>query len=301
VAFPSLEGDGVGIRVEGQGGLDRHVHDHEALGAELVGQDLNAVADEETGPSEGVEDAEDPNEEQHGVVGTLGALLLVQRGGQSPEDEGTKHATGGSQEHRAATKLVDEHSHADRNDKGKAGLAGRKSELLGRARDTGAIVKLAGIVGDDGVTGPLGEDTERDENGETVTVALGAEEVHVTAGARGLELETEGLLDLAELELDRGVVGVAIGMVLGESVQGLLVPVLGDHVAGGLGNPEDEGQLDDRRDGLEESRHTPRPVGRDVVGAEGNPGDGWNIASVFQSCPSKGYNLLRAPTFHRQL
>ncbi len=278
MALPSLEGNGVGVRVEGQGGLDRQVHDHEALGAELVGQDLNGVADEETGPSEGIEDAEDPNEEEHGVVGTLGLLLLVKRGGESPEDEGTEHATSGSQEHGATAELVDEHGHADRNNEGEAGLASRKTELLGRAGNTGAVVELAGIVGNDGVTGPLGEDTERNEDGEAVTVALGAEEVGVAAGALGLELETNGLLDLAELELDRGIVGVAIGMVLGESVERLLMPVLGNQVAGGLGNPEDEGQLDDRREGLEEGRDTPRPVGADVVGAEGNPGNSCNIA-----------------------
>ena len=273
VSLEGLEGHGVGISVEGQGGLDGQVHDHETLGTELVRQDLDRVADEQTGPGERVEDGENPNEEKHGVVGAGGALLFVEGGGERPEDEGAEHATGGGEEHGAAAELVDEHGHAERDDERHAGLAGRETELLGRVGDAGAVVELGGIVGNDGVTGPLGEDTERDEDHEAVTVALGLEEVGVAGGLGSLELEGERLLDLAVLELDGGVVGVAVGVVLGEHGKGLLVPVLGDQVTGRLGHPEDEGELDDGGDGLEQGGHTPRPVALDEVGAEGNPGD----------------------------
>lgn len=273
VTLESLEGDGVGVDVESEGGLDEDVHDHETLGAEAVGENLNGVADEETGPGERVEDAKDPDEEDHGLVGALGLLLVVESRSESPEDEGAEHAGGGSQEHGAAADLVDKHGHCDGNDEGEAGLAGRETELGGGLGDTGRVVKLARVVGDDGVTRPLREDTERDEDGEAVTVALGLEEVEVAAVDLGLHLEADGLLDLAELELNRGVVLVAVGVVRGQHGEGLVVPVLGDEVTGRLGHPPDEDDLDDRGEGLEESRDTPRPLVLHEVGAEAQPAD----------------------------
>lgn len=273
VTLESLEGDGVGVDVEGEGGLDEDVHDHETLGAEAVGENLNGVADEETGPGERVEDAKDPDEEDHGLVGAGGLLLVVERRGQSPEDESAKHAGGRSQEHGAAADLVDEHGHADGDDEGEDGLAGRETELGGGLGDTGRVVELGRVVGDDGVARPLREDTERDEDGEAVTVALGLEEVEVAAVGLGLHLEADGLLDLAELELDRGVVLVAVGVEAGEHGEGLVVPVLGDEVTGRLRHPPDEDDLDDRGEGLKEGRDAPRPLVLHEVGAEAQPAD----------------------------
>lgn len=89
-----VESDGVGIGVEGQGSLNREVHDHETLGTQLVRQDFDGIADEQTGPGERVEDAENPNEDDHGVVGTGLVVLVVEGRGERPEDEGAEHAGG---------------------------------------------------------------------------------------------------------------------------------------------------------------------------------------------------------------
>lgn len=80
MGLEGLEADGVGVCVEGQGDLDGQVHDHETLGTQVVRQHLDGVADEQTGPCERVEDAEDPDEHDHGVPAALGALVLVQAG-----------------------------------------------------------------------------------------------------------------------------------------------------------------------------------------------------------------------------
>lgn len=268
-----VEGDRVGVGVEGKRALDRHVHDHQALATESVGEDLDRVADEQTGPGERVEDAEDPDEEDHGLVGALGAVLSVETGSQGPEDEGAAHTGGGSEESRPTAELVNEQSHRSRNDEGETGLAGRETELGGGVGDAGGLVQLGGVVGDNGVAGPLGEEAERQENGEAVTVAAGLEEVEVAAVLGRLHLEADGLLDLAELKLDGGVVGVAVGVVLGEDVEGLVVLVLGDQKTGRLGNPPDTEELDDGGESLEQGGNAPRPVVVDVVGAEGQPGD----------------------------
>lgn len=289
MALKVLEGLGVCVDVEGESGLDGDVEDHETLGAQPVGQDLNGVADEEAGPSDGVEDAKHPNEEDHGDVGARRAILIVEGRREGPEDEGAEHARRGDQEGGAAAELVDEQSHGDGDDEGEAHLAGRQTQLLSRAFDAGGLVEQVGIVGDDGVARPLREDTEREEDGEAVAVALGAEEVEIAAVLLVLVLERDRLLDLAELVLDGRVVLVAVGVVLGEDLERPVVLVLCDQVTGRLGHPEDEGQLDDRRGRLEQRGDTPGPVVRDVVGAKGDPGDHcarW--ASARRSRKSRG-------------
>lgn len=244
VWLEGLEADGVGVRVEGQGNLDRQIHDHETLGAQVVRQDLDGVSDEQARPGERVEDAEDPDEDDHGVPAALGALVLVQAGAERPEDKGHQHAAGGGQEGRAAAQLVDEHGHGDGDDEGERGLAGGEAELGGRVGDAGGVVELARVVGDDGVAGPLGEDTEGDEHGQPVAVALGLDEVGVAALLLGLQLQGEGLPDLTVLELDSRVVDVAVGVVSSENLECLVVLVLGNQVTRRLRNPPDEGELD---------------------------------------------------------
>jgi len=50
----------VSLITNGKDGLDSNVHDHEALGAKAEGQDLQSVCNEEAGPTNRVEDPEDP-------------------------------------------------------------------------------------------------------------------------------------------------------------------------------------------------------------------------------------------------
>lgn len=130
------------------------------------------------------------------------------------------------------------------------GKAGRTvgvthTELGGGALDADALVEEVGVVGDDGVSGPLGEEADGDEDDEAVAVSGGPEEVQVVGCLLVLELHLDGVAGLAELELDGGVVAVAVAVVLGEDVERLVELVVGDEEAGGLGNPPDEHELDD--------------------------------------------------------
>lgn len=90
------------------------------------------------------------------------------------------------------------------------------------------------VVGDDGVTGVLGDDTDGDDNGEPPAVTLGPEEVEVAGAVVNIGLDAESLLDLAVLELDSQVVLVAVGVVLGQGLESLVVAVPGDEPSGGL-------------------------------------------------------------------
>lgn len=81
------------------------------------------------------------------------------------------------------------------------------------------------------------EQTERDQDHETVLVAGGAQEVEVAAALLGGHFALDGVANLAELELDRGVFGVTVGVVLAEDLQGLVVAVPGNEESGRLGYP----------------------------------------------------------------
>lgn len=171
-------------------------------------------------------------------------LLIVETGGKRPEDKHDEHATGGNQEHGATADLVDKHSHGDGYDERQACGATGETELLVGVGDASGVVEDRYVVGDDGISGPLREDTEGEKDSQPVSVALGLKEVGVAAGLLVLHLQSEGLLDFPVLELHSGVLVVAVAVVLGEDSESILVLVLGDKVTRRLRDPVNESKLD---------------------------------------------------------
>jgi len=102
------------------------------------------------------------------------------------------------------------------------------THLLVLAGDTSTLVDQVDVVGEERVAGVLGDDTERDENSQPPSVTLGLDKVDVAGVLVGIGFQTNDLPHLDVFELNRGVVTVTSGMVVGESVQGLFVALLGD-------------------------------------------------------------------------
>jgi hypothetical protein len=111
------------------------------------------------------------------------------------------------------------------------------TELVSRSGDTSGIVEDTLVVGDNGVTGPLREDTQRDEDGQSEAVTLGAEEISIAAVLLVLHLHLDGISDLTELELNGKVLSVTIGVVLGKNLESLLMAVLGNEESRRFGDP----------------------------------------------------------------
>lgn len=235
--LPGVEGQRVEVVVQKKSDLHRDVEEHETLGTERVGEDLNGITNQETRPTSRVEDTVEPDEEDHGVIGSRGLVLLVKTTGKSPEDEDDEHTTGGEQEGETTVKAVDEHGASNRDNHIENGLSSGDDETVLLTLETSVLVEDSGVVGDDTVSGPLGEETKREENDETVAVTLGLEEVGVSGGVGGELLSLDGFTDLAVLELNGRVVGIAVGVVLAEDSQGFVMAVLGDEKTGRLGNP----------------------------------------------------------------
>ena len=269
VAGQVLPCDRIGLVTDGENGLDGDVHDHETLGTEAEGQDLQRVGNEQTGPGDGVEDSEDPDDgDLHVAGGFVGvARVLVHGGCDGPDGEHDHHTGSTDEEEAATTGRVDESGGGDGGDEGDGCLTDVETQTLAGAGDSRALVDQAGVVGEESVTGVLRDYTERDQDGQSPTVTPGLEEVDVAGALVGLFLQAHGLLDLLELELNSGVELIAGGVVVGEHGQSFVGAVLADEPSWGLWNPIDETKLDDRGEDLEKCDDLPGPITLDVLAA----------------------------------
>lgn len=109
--------------------------------------------------------------------------------------------------------------------------------LLGLFSDTHAVVYQIGVVAEQGIATVLGNDSQRNQKCQTVTVTLGLHEVQVAAVLLELHLQADSLLDLTVLKLNGGVVLITISVIVGECVQCFLVPLLGDEPTGRFRDP----------------------------------------------------------------
>ena len=103
----------VDIRVEEQRNVQHGEHVAHTLGAEGVGQNLDCVADEETGPGQVVEGVVEEDHEDDGAAVGLDVPSIEALGENGPDYKGHAHATGGDEEERATSELVDEEAHGD--------------------------------------------------------------------------------------------------------------------------------------------------------------------------------------------
>lgn len=236
-ALPGLESKRVEVGVEEKSDLDRDVHEHETLGTEGVGKDLDGVADEKTRPASRVENTVHPNKEDHAVVGARSLVLFRQATGKGPKDKRDEHSAGRKEEGETTVESLNKQSTADGDDHVENSLAGAHDETVGLVRHASVGVKSGRVVGDDTVARPLREDTEGEENGETIAVALGFEEVDVSAAVFGNLLHLDGIANLTEFKLDGGMVGVTAGVILGEDGQSLIMAIFGDEETGRFRDP----------------------------------------------------------------
>lgn len=223
-----VESKRIDVLINGKSDLDEEVHQHETLGADLEGQDFDRVGDEKTRPSKRVCDGENPDKGDDGTACCCVAGCFLLRRADRPEDEGHAHAGGGGDEEWASAHAIDQHGAGDGDDEGENGKATVHAELGVAISDTNRLVHVRGIVGDETVSGPLGEETEGSEEEETVPVAASLEEIEIAGSLLVLVFQTESLFDLVVFELHGGVVVVAVGVVLAEDVEGFFVALLGN-------------------------------------------------------------------------
>ena len=89
-----LESNGVGLVTNGESNLDEEVHDHETSSTESERADFQSVGDDQTGPSDGVADVEEPDEGNLRVSKLLDFDFtggFESSGDDGPDEEENKH------------------------------------------------------------------------------------------------------------------------------------------------------------------------------------------------------------------
>ena len=280
VVLPSngVEGDWVDVLVEEERNVDHQEHESHTLGTEVVWENLASVTDEETRPGHVVEGVVDEDHDNDTSGGTLGALLGKDGGADGPDDEACEHTAGGDQEKSAATDLVNEEALTDGDD-GVTDLEDTvDDELSVGVGNTDLVEDDVDVVGNETVTRPLGEETSGQENDQTVTVTLGADEL-LPAVTLELGLHLESVLDLLKLENNDLVVEVTVGVDVRENLVGTLLVTLADVPSWRLWNEPDEAELEEGWESLNDGWDSPGPVVVDLVGTESQPGgdDGTDV------------------------
>jgi len=145
-------------------------------------------------------------------------------------------------------------------------------KLDGGVGDTNTIEHLVEVVRDETVTRPLGEEGEGNDDPHALPVSgVLVEGLPADVGGNGA-VEFDGGLDFVELVADERILVVAIGVVVGQGLEGLCLTTLGDEPTRGLGDEPDQSNLEDGRETLENRGYTPCPGRLDLEGAEGGPG-----------------------------
>jgi hypothetical protein len=232
-----VDGKRIGLGRESENGLHGDIHDHHTLGAEVERQNLESVGDEKTRETDGVEDTENPDKDNLADTIAFRAIMsLIFAGQGSPDGEGNNHANDSGQEEWATSNFVDEERSGNGHDQAEGSVAEGETKLLSLGCDSAGLVDQVGVVGNDGVTRILRDDTNGDDNSKPPAVTPGSEEIHVAAVVTSLLLEAKGFADLAEFELYRKVLVVAIGVPLGQGLECFLVAVFGDQPSGRFRN-----------------------------------------------------------------
>jgi hypothetical protein len=183
-----------------------------------------------------------------------------------------EHASVGGQEEGTTSNTFDQEGSRDGDDKIVDSHA--QVEVLDLSlvvdTDSNLLKDDVEVVGGNTVAGPLREESDGDNNPEAATVTGCPQEREVRDGVSDLTLETESLLDFLSLEQDEGVPGVAAlkSVVLGEHMDGLVLLALGDEPTRGLGDEEEDDDLENGHESHHRGGDTPCSRSVDTESAE---------------------------------
>ena len=223
------------ILAKSQDGLDGNVHNHHPLGTEMERKNLEGIGNQQPRKANVIKDSKQPDETKLGVTPQHAGLIaaFVKRPRDSPACHRHDHPAGRDQEQRSSAKAVDIQSGGNGDDKVEGNLASRHGKLLplGIIGDTGTLVDDIHVVGEQSIPAVLGDDTQRNDNGQTPPVAPCAHKVDILGCPVCFLLDANGLLDLAVLKLDRRIVDIAAGVPFCQRPQCLLMAILVDEIS----------------------------------------------------------------------
>eukprot|EP00753_Platysulcus_tardus_P022222 PLAT9429.2.p2 GENE.PLAT9429.2~~PLAT9429.2.p2 ORF type:complete len:186 (-),score=4.42 PLAT9429.2:655-1212(-) len=162
-----------------------------------------------------------------------------------------QHPARARQEEHAAPRTVDHEARAARPEQVPDLQDPVDEELRRRVRDADRVEDLVEVVRDEPVARPLREESDRDDDTHALPVAGRREEgLPADVGGDGA-VELDCRADLFVFVLDKRVLVIAVGVVVGERLQGLGIFSFAHEPTRRLGDEPDEEDLQNGRDTLQ--------------------------------------------------
>lgn len=175
---------------------------------------------------------------------------IVTRGNNSEDVEHDKSSDCGDEVDGATAEFVDEEGEKEVFAEGEGFHAAVDAELRVGICQADVVHDVLEVVGNQAVAAPLTEETNGGDDGDSLAVALGLEEVGPAGGVL-LFVEVDGRADLGIFELDEFIVLVSFTVPFGEDSEGLFVAVFVAQPTRGFGHEGDEGDDDQGANCLE--------------------------------------------------
>lgn len=247
-----IESNRGGLANHGVEGEGDHTGDGDTLGSGLGVEDLSGdnPGQRAAGGAEG--EVVQPGHSDKAPACTTAGLFTARRElgeKDSSNDESERVEKVTADQGLSATSLVD-NKHADElSDKSETGRDGLVLERV-VARDTNLLVDSNRVVLNSADTSHLDGGLDGTSETKTSEAGLVGEELLVALGS-SVMLDRDALLDLVKLGTDPSIVGVAVGVKTGKSLETLLDASVVDQPSRRLGEEEDESAEEDGGDTLD--------------------------------------------------
>jgi hypothetical protein len=194
---------------------------------------------------------------------------FISSGQDGPDNESAGHANGADEHNGAPAQEVNEEREHSIDHQRPGTQATVDAQLVLRVVNPDLLKDQSHVIPDEPAAGPLLEQAHGHNEHEPFAVSRSPEEVTVARALSELFIERESGVDLVELEADKLVVLVALGMVVRKDLFGTFTLVSVDIEARRFRHKVHQRQNDQGTETLEERWQAPRPVTVDPKGTTG--------------------------------
>jgi len=188
----------------------------------LIRKNFDSVRNDEGGESKIVRAVEQKDKRDDRMGGTLVSCVGVDGRAGGLQCEKNDHAYDGGHEEDTTANLVNKGGGEESPEQIPDLEDTINQELYGGVLNADGNKNLIKVVRNETVAGPLGEEGEGNNDPHTAPISRSGEEILPPNGRGNLTVKIDGGFDFLELVLDKGILFVAIGVVIGKGFQGLL-------------------------------------------------------------------------------
>ena len=188
----------------------------------MVRKNFDSVRNDEGGEGKIVRAVEQKDKCDDSMGGALVSCVSVDGGASGLQCEKNDHADNGGHEEDTTANLVNKGRGEESPEQIPDLEDTVNQELYGGVHNANGNENLIKVVRNETVAGPLGEEGEGNNDPHAAPISRCGEEVLPPNGRGNLTVKLDGGFYFLELVLDKGILFVAIGVVIGKGFQGSL-------------------------------------------------------------------------------